>query len=125
MKDESGTGDPRDGVVEHLPAMRAFAMSLTRDGSAADDLVQDTIVKAWKNFDKFAEGTKAVAAAVVEGFVCDVRVVVLCQTISAVVADVDGQTCDCVAVDSTERAARVLPDHRIAEVACQVATTHG
>lgn len=57
MKDESGTGDPRDGVVEHLPAMRAFAMSLTRDGSAADDLVQDTIVKAWKNFDKFAEGT--------------------------------------------------------------------
>eukprot|EP01052_Picozoa_sp_SAG31_P046148 SAG31_NODE_8707_length_1402_cov_1.185725_2_plen_90_part_00 len=69
--------------------------------------------------------TGVVAAAVVEGFVCDVRVVVLCQAISAVVADVDGQTCDCVAVDSTERAARVLPDHRIAEVACQVATTHG
>ena len=49
--------DPREEVVEHLPAMRAFAASLTRNSAAADDLVQDTIVKAWKNFDKFQEGT--------------------------------------------------------------------
>ncbi len=49
--------DPRDEIVGHLPAMRAFALSLTRNGSAADDLVQDTIVKAWKNIDKFAAGT--------------------------------------------------------------------
>jgi len=33
--------------------MRALAISLTRDLTAADDLVQDTIVKAWSNFDKF------------------------------------------------------------------------
>ncbi|PZR01027.1 MAG: RNA polymerase subunit sigma [Cereibacter sphaeroides] len=33
--------------------MRAFAISLTRDVTSADDLVQDTIVKAWSNFDKF------------------------------------------------------------------------
>ena len=45
--------DPRDELVMHLPAMRAFAISLTRDLTAADDLVQDTIVKAWSNFDKF------------------------------------------------------------------------
>ncbi|MDO5642726.1 MAG: sigma-70 family RNA polymerase sigma factor, partial [Paracoccus sp. (in: a-proteobacteria)] len=48
---------PRDELVDHLPALRAFALSLTRDGSAADDLVQDTIVKAWTNMDKFQAGT--------------------------------------------------------------------
>ncbi|WP_275477451.1 sigma factor, partial [Falsirhodobacter sp. alg1] len=36
---------------------RAFAISLTRNVSVADDLVQDTIVKAWTNFDKFTVGT--------------------------------------------------------------------
>ncbi len=56
--DASGqASDPRDEIVEHLPAMRAFALSLTRNGSSADDLVQDTIVKAWKNIDKFSAGT--------------------------------------------------------------------
>lgn len=49
--------DPRDAMLEHLSALRAFAITLTRNPSAADDLVQDTIVKAWTNFDKFAEGT--------------------------------------------------------------------
>lgn len=57
MANDSDTRDPREEVVEHLPAMRAFAASLTRNPAAADDLVQDTIVKAWKNFDKFREGT--------------------------------------------------------------------
>ncbi|TNF22647.1 MAG: RNA polymerase sigma factor [Rhodobacteraceae bacterium] len=37
--------------------MRAFAMSLTRNNAAADDLVQDAVVKAWSNFDKFKPGT--------------------------------------------------------------------
>ena len=49
--------DPRDELVDHLPALRAFALSLTRDGSSADDLVQDTIVKAWTHIDKFQPGT--------------------------------------------------------------------
>ncbi len=49
--------DPKDEIVVHLRAMRAFALSLTRNGSAADDLVQDTIVKAWKNIEKFDPGT--------------------------------------------------------------------
>lgn len=50
-------GDPRDQLVDHLPALRAFALSLTRNGAGADDLVQDTIVKAWSNIDKFEPGT--------------------------------------------------------------------
>ncbi|THD72793.1 RNA polymerase sigma factor [Thalassobius vesicularis] len=57
MTNETVAKDPRDEIVEHLPALRAFAVSLTRNGSQADDLVQDTIVKAWKNFDKFQQGT--------------------------------------------------------------------
>ncbi|MGQ0567357.1 MAG: RNA polymerase sigma factor [Gemmobacter sp.] len=49
--------DPRDEVMVHVPALRAFALSLTRNIPDADDLVQDTIVKAWSNFDKFTVGT--------------------------------------------------------------------
>lgn len=49
--------DPREALVTHLPALRAFAISLTRNVASADDLVQDTIVKAWTNIDKFAAGT--------------------------------------------------------------------
>ena len=53
----SATADPREAIVTHLPALRAFAISLTRNVTAADDLVQDTIVKAWSNIDKFMVGT--------------------------------------------------------------------
>ncbi len=49
--------DPKEELIEHLPAMRAFAMSLTRNPATADDLVQDAVVKAWGNFDKFKPGT--------------------------------------------------------------------
>ena len=49
--------DPREEIVEHLPAMRAFAVSLTRNASLADDMVQDALVKAWSNLDKFQAGT--------------------------------------------------------------------
>lgn len=51
------TTDPRDQLVEHLGALRAFALSLTRNSATADDLVQDTIVKAWTNIDKFEPGS--------------------------------------------------------------------
>ena len=37
--------------------MRAFAISLTRNGAIADDMVQDAIVKAWTNIDKFKVGS--------------------------------------------------------------------
>ena len=49
--------DPRDEIITHLPSLRAFAMSLTRNPSAADDLVHDTIVKAWSKFDLYRPGT--------------------------------------------------------------------
>lgn len=49
--------DPRDEIIAHLPSLRAFAMSLTRNPSAADDLVHDTVVKAWSKFDLYRPGT--------------------------------------------------------------------
>jgi RNA polymerase sigma-70 factor (ECF subfamily) len=37
-----------------LPNLRAFARSLTRSGDQADDLVQEALVKAWRNWRQFA-----------------------------------------------------------------------
>ncbi|MGR3512024.1 MAG: RNA polymerase sigma factor [Paracoccaceae bacterium] len=48
---------PKEEIVDHLPALRAFAMSLARNASTADDMVQDTVEKAWRNIDKFTPGT--------------------------------------------------------------------
>ena len=46
-----------DTTIEWIPALRAFAKSLTKDADDADDLVQDTLLKAIRNRDKFQEGT--------------------------------------------------------------------
>lgn len=53
----SDTTAARDELLEHIPAMRAFAISLTRNSALADDMVQDTLVKAWTNMEKFNEGS--------------------------------------------------------------------
>lgn len=47
----------RDDVIALIPALRAFAWSLSHNGSDADDLVQETLIKAWSNRDKFQPGT--------------------------------------------------------------------
>lgn len=47
----------RNDVVGMIPALRAFAWSLSHNRSDADDLVQDTLIKAWTNREKFAVGT--------------------------------------------------------------------
>src|SRR3954454_17826820 len=44
-------------MLAALPNLRAFAVSLTHNLDAADDLVQDTILRAWKNLDRFEAGT--------------------------------------------------------------------
>ena len=57
MSNDKAVVDPRDDLVNHLGPMRAFALSLTRNGAEADDLVQEALVKAWKNIDSFQVGT--------------------------------------------------------------------
>lgn len=49
--------DPHEDLTNHIGSLRAFALSLTRNAATADDLVQDTLVKAWTNIDKFETGT--------------------------------------------------------------------
>jgi RNA polymerase sigma-70 factor, ECF subfamily len=40
-----------------IPHLRAYGRSLTGDPDRADDLVQDTMLKAWASRDRFAAGT--------------------------------------------------------------------
>jgi RNA polymerase sigma-70 factor (ECF subfamily) len=47
----------RDDVVALVPPLRAFAWSLSHNSADADDLVQETLIKAWSNRDKFEPGT--------------------------------------------------------------------
>ncbi|MGC8201177.1 sigma-70 family RNA polymerase sigma factor [Aliiroseovarius sp. PTFE2010] len=44
-------------MLQHVPSLRAYARSLTKDATRADDLVQDTLVRAMSNIEKFREGT--------------------------------------------------------------------
>ena len=45
-------------IVSLIPALRAFARGFYRDADAADDLVQETMMKAIANIDKFQSGTR-------------------------------------------------------------------
>ena len=44
-------------LVSHMKVLRAFAISLTRNGTRADDLVQETVMKAWTNIHSYEPGT--------------------------------------------------------------------
>ncbi len=44
-------------LTEAIPHLRAYGRSLTGDMDRADDLVQDTMLKAWASRDRFAAGT--------------------------------------------------------------------
>src|SRR6476620_9529928 len=44
-------------LLELIPFLRAFARSLCGNQEAADDLAQETLVKAWQARDMFAPGT--------------------------------------------------------------------
>jgi RNA polymerase sigma-70 factor (ECF subfamily) len=56
-KYDSATENWRDDVVALIPALRAFAWSLSHNSADADDLVQDTLIKAWTHRAKFEPGT--------------------------------------------------------------------
>jgi len=44
-------------ALAHIDALYASAMRMTRNASDAEDLVQDTYVKAYRFYDKFEKGT--------------------------------------------------------------------
>ncbi len=49
--------EKQDDVLTYLPALRAYARSLTNQPDDADDLVQTTLMKAIANSTKFTPGT--------------------------------------------------------------------
>src|SRR3954454_13381553 len=55
----SGTVEPamRDALLAAVPSLRAFAISLTNNVDRADDLVQDTLLRAIAHIGRFERGT--------------------------------------------------------------------
>ena len=49
--------DPKTALLAEIPPMRAFATSLCGNPDMADDLVQETLVKAWVAFGSFRPGS--------------------------------------------------------------------
>jgi RNA polymerase sigma-70 factor (ECF subfamily) len=47
----------RDAMTNFLPSLRAFAFSLSRNPADADDLVQETLTKAWAHRTRFEPGS--------------------------------------------------------------------
>src|SRR3954470_12886983 len=62
-KDRSDLLEPsiRDGLLAATPSLRAFAMSLSGNLDRADDLVQDTLLRAIANIELFQPGTNLCA----------------------------------------------------------------
>jgi RNA polymerase sigma factor (sigma-70 family) len=56
-EDGISRADFRRGLIEMLPGLRAFAMSLVSNQTRADDLVQETLLKAWAKQEQFVAGT--------------------------------------------------------------------
>ncbi len=47
----------KDDMLSTIPSLRAFAFSLCGNADRADDLVQETLMKAWINQNSFTQGT--------------------------------------------------------------------
>ena len=48
-------------LISAIPGLRAFALALCGDADKADDLVQETLVRAYGSLSSFAEGTNLMA----------------------------------------------------------------
>jgi RNA polymerase sigma-70 factor (ECF subfamily) len=61
-----------EGIVTSLPSLRSFAISLARSVDQADDLVQETVLRAISKQDKFQPGTnlKAWLFAILRNLFC-------------------------------------------------------
>src|ERR1700675_5024037 len=62
MADKSGTGTDRrkrfeDEALPHLDALYTMAMRLARNADDANDLLQETVLRAYRFFHQFEAGT--------------------------------------------------------------------
>lgn len=76
-----------DGIVTSLPSLRSFAISLTRRVDQAEDLVQETVLRAIRKQEKFETGTNLQAwlFAILRNLFCSV-----CRRTKREVEDADG-----------------------------------
>ena len=56
LREWTGVSSFRSGVEAAIPALRRYARALTRDAETADDLVQDTLVRALRSEHLFHGG---------------------------------------------------------------------
>lgn len=67
---------PRDALVgvlyaEHAAALRRYALRLTGDRSRADDIVQETLLRAWKHLEVTGNSARAWLFTVARNIVID------------------------------------------------------
>jgi RNA polymerase sigma-70 factor, ECF subfamily len=76
-----------DGIVTSLPSLRSFAISLTRSVDQAEDLVQETVLRAISKQEKFEAGTnhQAWLFAILRNLFCSA-----CRRTKREVEDADG-----------------------------------
>lgn len=56
-QDVADTSSIKADMIAAIPSLRAFAVSLSGNADRADDLVQETLVKAWSHLSSFQAGT--------------------------------------------------------------------
>lgn len=49
--------NPVDSLMEHAPALYGYAYARLRDHHLAEDLVQDSLIAAWKSWDNYQGGS--------------------------------------------------------------------
>ena len=61
MSTDRGTreADFRSEILPHLDSVYRFALRLTGSEDGAEDLVQETFLRAWRSFEQFKPGTRA------------------------------------------------------------------
>lgn len=101
----------RERLIAEIPNLRAFAASLSGSMQQADDLVQDTLLKAWGHADSFTEGTnlRAWLFTILRNTYYS-----LYRRRGREVADTDGMYSERMAVAPAQEGALDLADFRIA-----------
>lgn len=104
-----------DEIEQHLPRLRRYARSLTRDASSADDLVQETLLRAIDKLGSFRVGTNLTAwlfTIMRNTHISSMRksARVRLQDPSDIHISVPGNQMDNVALKSLSRAIDALPD---------------
>lgn len=99
----------RNGLVAEMPNLRAFAISLSGNHAQADDLVQETLLKAWTNAASFIPGSnlRAWLFTILRNNFYSAH-----RRTSREVADVDGMYSERVAVPAAQDSAADMTDFR-------------